>query len=53
MEWDAVLDVLSEELRRVREKYGPGAAFGGLTVGRAPGVFTTRRAKSIAFSTPL
>ncbi len=29
MEWDAVLDVLSEELRRVRDKYGPGAVFGG------------------------
>ena len=29
MEWDAVLDVLSEELRRVRDRYGPGAVFGG------------------------
>ncbi|MBV8525687.1 MAG: molybdopterin-dependent oxidoreductase, partial [Acetobacteraceae bacterium] len=29
MEWDAVLDLLGGELRRVREAYGAGAVFGG------------------------
>jgi biotin/methionine sulfoxide reductase len=29
MAWDAVLDLLGEELRRVRDRYGPGAVFGG------------------------
>ena len=48
MEWDAVLDVLSEELRRVRDKYGPGAVFGGSYGWASAGIFTTRRAKSIA-----
>ncbi|SEC04397.1 biotin/methionine sulfoxide reductase [Rhizobiales bacterium GAS191] len=29
MEWDAVLDLLAGELRRVRDTHGPGAVFGG------------------------
>ena len=29
MEWDAVLDLLASELRRVRDTHGPGAVFGG------------------------
>jgi biotin/methionine sulfoxide reductase len=29
MSWDAVLDLLGGELRRVRDTHGPGAVFGG------------------------
>ncbi len=29
MEWDAALDLLAGELRRVRDQHGPGAVFGG------------------------
>jgi biotin/methionine sulfoxide reductase len=29
MAWDAVLDVLGGELRRIRDSHGPGAVFGG------------------------
>jgi biotin/methionine sulfoxide reductase len=29
MPWDAVLDLLGGELRRIRDRHGPGAVFGG------------------------
>ena len=29
MEWDAVLDLLATELKRVRDEHGPGGVFGG------------------------
>jgi biotin/methionine sulfoxide reductase len=51
MEWDAILDLLGGELRRIRDTHGPGAVFGGSYGGPVPGASIMRRAKCTAFST--
>ena len=48
MAWDAVLDLLGGELRRIRDRHGPGRSSAALMAGPAPGASTTPRARSTA-----
>jgi anaerobic selenocysteine-containing dehydrogenase len=50
LSWDEALDRLGDELKRIRDRFGPKAVLAGPMAGPAPAVSITRKARFIASS---